>query len=50
MVLEFLVVKLLVTSALSLGILELFNLPDIDLNLVSGICLENQFHFDFQIS
>jgi hypothetical protein len=34
------------TASISLGVIRLFNsLPDLDLTLVSGICLENYpFH------
>jgi hypothetical protein len=40
------------TASISLGIIGCVNsLPDLDLTLVSGICLENcQFHEDFFIS
>jgi hypothetical protein len=40
---------LLMTASISLGVIRLFSLSDLDLALVSGICLENcQFHLDFQ--
>jgi hypothetical protein len=37
------------TTSISLGVMELLNnLPDLDLTLVCGICLENHpFHLDF---
>ena len=46
----FLVGLFLMTIFISLGVMELFRLPDFDLNMVHGICLENHpFHLDFPV-
>ena len=38
------------TVYISLGLIGLVSLPDLDLTLVNGICLENHpFHLDFPI-
>jgi hypothetical protein len=40
----------LMTISISLGVMGLFRLPDLDLNMVHGICLENNpSHPDFPV-